>query len=103
MLAFVGLFVYKLIHWIARNDRDVAPEQSDEAESRLSLVFAGNDRPPKASDCMERHLASLLANVPFLNTPLIRTDAFSLTIKKIICYIFIIINGGSRNESVSTI
>jgi len=47
MLAFMGLFVCKLIHWNARNDRDVAQEQSDEAESRLFLVFAGNVRPPK--------------------------------------------------------
>ena len=47
MLAFMGIFVCKLIHWNARNDRDVAQEQSDEAESRLFLVFAGNVRPRK--------------------------------------------------------
>jgi len=71
-----------LIHWNARNDRDVAQEQSDEAESRLFLVFAGNVRPPKPCKRMERHIASLLANVSFLILLLIRTAVFYLTIKR---------------------
>ena len=56
MLAFMGLFVCKLIHWNARNDRDVAPERSDEAESRLVLVFAGNVRLTKTYGIVQKRI-----------------------------------------------